>query len=140
MRLLRNVRDSRPRGDETPPDPRWVRALPGGAPRSALEAGILEVLAAHPTCPWNLLVAEVARHLRRSDDPRLLAAMDEGFWGGWVWSALARQELRRLEGVLLAIEASSGSAAEVPLPAPERQGASGRREDHERRKRNADAA
>lgn len=34
----------------------------------------------------------------------VLALLDEGFWGGWVWPALAREELRNLDGVLLSIE------------------------------------
>lgn len=96
--------------------PRGVRAIPGGVPRSPLESRVQEVLAAHPTCRWDHLVDEVAQHLRRSERPSVLAVLDEGFWGGWVWPALAREELRRLEGILLAIEGPSPVTADIPLP------------------------
>lgn len=64
-----------------------------------------EVLSGHPICAWDKLVAEVAEYLRGSNDPKRLGVLDEGFWGGWTWSALAEQELRHLDGILVTIEA-----------------------------------
>lgn len=107
-------------------DPRRVRAIPGGVPRSPLEWRVQEILAAHPICAWDDLVAEVARYLRGSERPSVLTSLDEGLWGGWVWPALAREELHRQDGILLAIEAPPSSMAGIPRPAPSRQlGSSG---------------
>lgn len=102
-------------------DPRRVRAIPGGVPRSPLEWRVQEILAAHPICAWDDLVAEVARYLRGSERPSVLTSLDEGFWGGWVWPTFAREELRRLDGVLLAIEAPSSSMADIARLVPGRQ-------------------
>ncbi len=122
MRWLLKARDyvRRPRGDHGN-DPRWVRAIPGRVPRSPLEWRVQEILAARPICAWDDLVAEVARYLRGSERPSVLTSLDEGFWGGWVWPALAREELHRQDGILLAIEAPSSSMTDFPRPVPSRQ-------------------
>jgi len=106
MRRFLKARDyvRRPR-KENGKEPRWVRAIPGAVPRSPLESRVQEVLSGYPICACDQLVAEVAEYLCGSDDPKRLAVLDEGFWGGWTWSALAEQELRRLDGILLTIEA-----------------------------------
>jgi hypothetical protein len=105
MRLFSTVWNSiRRTRKERQGDPRRVRAISGAIPRSPLELEVQEILAAHPSCAWPHLVAEVAQHLRRSECSGVLALLDEGLWGGWVWPALARQELRHLDGVLLTIE------------------------------------
>ena len=105
-------------------EPGRVRLIPGGFPRSPLESRVQEVLAAHPICPWDYLVAEVAQHLRRSERLSILTVLDEGFWGGWVWPALAREELRRLDGTFLAIETPVSPTADNRLPISERWPAS----------------
>jgi hypothetical protein len=81
---------------------------------------VLEVLAAHPGCPWDHLVAVVAQHLRRSEHASVLTALDEGFWGYWVWPAAVREELTRLDGILLQIEVETASTTQVPLQVSER--------------------
>ena len=73
---------------------------------------------ARPVCPWDHLVAEIAQYLRRSERPRALAVLDEAFWGAWVWPALAREELRRLEGVLLTIESEAPPAGNINHQSP----------------------
>lgn len=113
--------DVRQGGDDSVGDPPQVRAIPGGVSRSPLESRVQEILAARPACAWDHLVAEVARYLRRSEDPRVLAVLDEGFWGGWVWRAFAQRELRRLDGVLLAIEARPSPVADIRRPDPGRE-------------------
>jgi hypothetical protein len=85
-------------------DTHWVRAIPGAVPRSPLESRVHEVLAAHPVCAWERLLVEVAQYLRRLEPPLVLVVLEERIWGGWLWPVLAREELRRLEGVLLTVE------------------------------------
>jgi hypothetical protein len=105
------------RGYGTPEaNPRRVRAIPGAVPHSPLESLVLEVLTANRECPWNHLVAHAAEHLRRSEQPGVLAALDEGFWGRWVWPVLAEEELLRLDGVLVRIEVGSYPTADPPAP------------------------
>jgi hypothetical protein len=105
MSLFSRIWGSIRRTRKEPGDDRCrVRAIPGAIPRSPLEGRVQEVLAGHPTCALPHLVSEVAQYLRRSERPSLLASLDEGLWGGWVWPALAREELRRLEGIVLAID------------------------------------
>jgi hypothetical protein len=88
--------------------PTWARAIPGGVPRSPLELRVHAFLMAHPTCLFDDLVAEIAEYLRRSKPPSVLALLDEGLWGGWVWPAFAREELFRLQGSLLSFDAPFG--------------------------------
>ncbi len=99
-------------------DPRRVRAIPGAIPRSPLELQVWEFLAAHPSCAWPHLVAEVARCLRGAEHPRILAVLDEAFWGDWVWPLLARQELMRLNDVLLVIDAAPSLTGDTTAPVP----------------------
>jgi hypothetical protein len=96
--------------------PRWVRAMPGRVPHSPLESRVAEILAAHPVCRWDYLVSEVAEFLRRSEPPILLTVLDEVFWGEWLWPAVAREELHRLEGVLLTGQGYPPPPAERPRP------------------------
>lgn len=96
----------------------WVRAIPGGVPRSSLESWVLEVLAGRPAYPWESLVAETAHYLRRCESPKVLAVLDEGFWGGWAWSVLAREELHRLDGVLILITGKQSPSADLDLSDP----------------------
>jgi hypothetical protein len=115
MSILLRVRDYfRPYRKKHRIDPRRVRAIPGAIPQSPLEWRVHSILAVHATCPWDHLVADVAEYLRRSFRPGVLAVMDEGFWGGWVWPALATEELQRLEGNLIETETLTSHAADRP--------------------------
>lgn len=119
MPRFMKVRDSAGRqGIAAGSAPRWVRAIPGGLPRSPLESRVREVLAACPVCPWDHLVAEIAQYLRASERPSALAVLDEGIWGAWVWPALAVEELARLEDVILATEPQAPQPADRLLPLP----------------------
>ena len=93
------------------PESHWVRAIPGAVPRSPLESRVHEILAAQPVCGWERLLVEVAQYLRRSEPPLVLVVLEEAIWGGWLWPIVAREELRRLEGVLLSIEKNPGACA-----------------------------
>jgi len=123
MRRFLKARDDvrRPR-KENGKDPRWVQAIPGAVPRSPLESRVQGVLSGHPICAWDQLLAEVAQYLRRSEASNDLAVLDEGLWGSWVWPALAGEELRRLEGVLIAIEEGPSAATDLRLANPGGQG------------------
>jgi hypothetical protein len=100
-------------------EPRRVRAIPGAIPHSPLERRVHDILAVHPTCRWDDLLADVAEYLRQSERPDVLASLDEGLWGGWVWPTVARQELQRLEGILLEIVAPTSLADDMPPPVPQ---------------------